>query len=584
MLHVFLASVLPLCVASRVAAMTVNETVITASTGSIAMTQANGFDPLGVWYAGVQALKQKGPCPAAVEAAKSKNIGIVGAGMSGLMTYLVLHEAGFTNLTILEASDRLGGRVQTAYLTGGPSDYSYQEMGAMRFPVNYLDKNGTSHNIAETELVFSLIDEMNKRNKGDPSLRIDLIPFLDYNDNGLQYFHGIRTENGLPPTIRQISENSSLTVSVILDPATEAVKKQLADSLPDESFTITMTKNMYEAHRKWNDSGLGGLPGDRWTNFAYISQHLNGSLNSTDQLDGMQDPGENFWKLVYNSMFHGARDYKTVDGGLNRIPQSFAPLVSDSIQMGVKVERVQYANGKVTLQWKPSFRDKDFRDSTFDYAIISVPFSVVRQWRMPDIDMTMANGIQNLNYEDVCKVALEYSERFWEKFENPIVGGCSTETDIPGISLVCYPSYNLNSTGPASILASYLRSNPRRELARMSTMSDEEHAMYALDAMTEIHGEETRALYTGKFARKCWGRDPLAVGSWANPSVGQHELYMPEYFKVHKNLIFVGEHTSVTHSWIASAVASGIRGAVQMLLELGLVDEAKAAVEKWLVN
>lgn len=49
-------------------------------------------------------------------------------------------------------------------------------------------------------------------------------------------------------------------------------------------------------------------------------------------------------------------------------------------------------------------------------------------------------------------------------------------------------------------------------------------------------------------------------------------------------MIFVGEHTSYTHAWIASAVESGIRGSVQLLLELGLVDEAKATVEKWMAR
>lgn len=31
-------------------------------------------------------------------------------------------------------------------------------------------------------------------------------------------------------------------------------------------------------------------------------------------------------------------------------------------------------------------------------------------------------------------------------------------------------------------------------------------------------------------------------------------------------MIFVGEHTSYTHAWIASALESGIRGGVQLLL------------------
>ncbi|TQW00959.1 hypothetical protein V2A60_001989 [Cordyceps javanica] len=586
MLHqaAWLSSLITLCVGAAVSQDSWNQTAHNGSSDSIPMIRANGFDPLGVWFAGVEALTQKEPSSARVKAAKNKNIGIVGAGMSGLMTYLVLHEAGFKNLTILEAGNRLGGRVHTSYLSGGPFSYSYQEMGAMRFPVDYVDENGNSHKISDTQLVFFLIEEMNKRNKGNADLRVDLIPWIDYNENGLQYFNGIRTADGLPPTLQQIADNSSLTQSVILDPETKATSDKLNDNLPDDDFFIAMAKSMYKAHRKWNDNGLGGQPGDRWSEFSYISQYLKGSLNSTDILDDQQDPQGSFWEYVYDLMYESAGTFKTVDGGLSRIPLSFGPLVNDKTQLGVKVERVQYSDGEVTLQWKHSFKDREFQNSTFDYAVISAPFTVVRQWRLPDIPITMANAIDNLIYDTSCKVALEYSERFWEKYENPIYGGCSTQTDIPGIRMVCYPSYNMNGTGRATILASYIEGSSNHEISRMMTMSDEEHAQYTLDAMTEIHGEDTRRLYTGKFDRKCWALDPLAGAAWANPSAGQHELYIPEYFKVHKNLIFVGEHTSYTHGWISGALDSGIRGAVQLLLELGLVNEAKAAVKKWLVR
>lgn len=125
--------------------------------------------------------------------------------------------------------------------------------------------------------------------------------------------------------------------------------------------------------------------------------------------------------------------------------------------------------------------------------------------------------------------------------------------------------------------------------------------------MAEIHGEVVQEQYTGKFDRRCWILDPLESASWASPAIGQHQLYLPEYFKTHNNvgdkfvalgtfyegqailtivrqMIFVGEHTSYTHAWIASALESGIRGSVQLMLELGLVDEAKATVEKWMAR
>jgi hypothetical protein len=47
---------------------------------------ADVADPEGPWFDGVEYLKQKEPNEIFVAQAKSKKIGIIGAGMSGLMT------------------------------------------------------------------------------------------------------------------------------------------------------------------------------------------------------------------------------------------------------------------------------------------------------------------------------------------------------------------------------------------------------------------------------------------------------------------------------------------------------------------
>lgn len=503
------------------------------------MTKENGFDPLGQWFDGVKILKEKEPSAIDVKTAKSKNIAIVGAGLSGLMSFLVLHQAGLTNLKLLEASNRLGGRVHTAYLTGGPSDYSYQELGAMRLPVDYIDpESGNKFNITDQQLVFSLINEINSVNKNNSELRVDVIPWIESSDNGLQYFGGIRTKSGLPPTVKQVQADPSLSPPFEYDAETKATNKKLQKALPGDAFMLEMAKSVYKAHRDWNDKGLDGQPGDRWSEFAYISQYLKGSLNSTDVLDQQQDPQGSFWEYVYDLLYESANSWATVDGGLSRLPQAFQPLVQDKVRFNTRIERVKRTDGKVTLQWKNSFKDLNFQEASFDYALVSAPFSVVRQWRLPNIAVTMKNAIKNLIYDSNCKVALEYSERFWEKMKNPIYGSCSTTTDIPGIGMICYPSYNINSSGPATLLGTYIDASSSHEISRMMTMSDEEHAQYVVNTVAEIHGEETRKLYTGKFARKCWALDPSSAGAFANPSAGQHELYIPQYFKVHQNVSY----------------------------------------------
>lgn len=88
------------------------------------------MDAEGPWFDGVAYLHEKQPDEAFVSAAKSKTIGILGGGMSGLMTAHLLDSVGIHDWTIVEASSRIGGRVHTSYLNStSPDEYQYQEMG-----------------------------------------------------------------------------------------------------------------------------------------------------------------------------------------------------------------------------------------------------------------------------------------------------------------------------------------------------------------------------------------------------------------------------------------------------------------------
>jgi hypothetical protein len=216
------------------------------------MTKENGINTLGPWFDGVDILKNKEISVVDVATAKAKEVVIVGGGMSGLMSYLVLTQAGMTNVKIVEASERLGGRIRTEYLSGGPFDYSYQEMGAMRFPLTYTNPNtNQTVNITDHQLVFQLADEMNRLNGHDKDLSVDFIPWTQVNANGLVYKNGFKLPTGLPPTVAQVQANESLQDSVVLDPSTQALAAAVTSWLPDADFLEEMAKNMYQAHSDW---------------------------------------------------------------------------------------------------------------------------------------------------------------------------------------------------------------------------------------------------------------------------------------------------------------------------------------------
>lgn len=64
-----------------------------------------------------------------------------------------------------------------------------------------------------------------------------------------------------------------------------------------------------------------------------------------------------------------------------------------------------------------------------------------------------------------------------------------------GIASFCYPSYQLNRTGPGVLLASYNYGDPA---TRFASLTSDQHVQYVLEAMAEIHGPVVEEQYTGK--------------------------------------------------------------------------------------
>nr|WKC17449.1 putative L-amino-acid oxidase [Sarocladium sp.] len=540
---------------------------------SIPMNSSSGIDVYGPWFDGVALLEKSDNHNVDVEAAKAKEIAIVGAGMAGLTTYFILSEAGLSNLTILEASGRLGGRVRTEYLSGGPRDHSYAEMGPMRIPyqARFGDK---AYNISDQAIFFRLVEKVNERNKklGNTKDLINLIPFIQSSPNGLAYYQGNKLENGLPPTQADVAADPALgNESPEIPESAQELAAQLQRALPNAEFLELMATNFWQAHAEFlENQGPAGLPGDQWSEFAFLVNYLNATVFDANAVTGGYD-------------WHSSLDRSSLVG-MNLLPNAFHPLVDDITKFNAKVEKVQLdeKTSRLKLHWRANYTDPELESQSFDYAILSPTMPAVQKLRLPGLPFAMRNAVDSMPYASACKVALEYRTRFWEKFDNPIYGSCSTSTDIPGIGSVCYPSSNINGSGPASLLASYEIGRPYG--AEWAGIPEEQHVQYVIDAMIDIHGEVARREFTGKCKRKCWALDEFSNGGWASPTVGNHETYLPSFFETHSHMIFVGEHTSYTHAWIASAIESAVRGSVQLLLELGLIDEAKDVVNTWMAR
>ncbi|KUJ06457.1 uncharacterized protein LY89DRAFT_790482 [Mollisia scopiformis] len=513
-------------------------------------------DAKGPWFDGVEYLSAKEPNETFVAQSKTKSIGILGAGMSGLMSSLLLESVGLNDWKIIEANNRLGGRVHTAYLdnTTG-ADYQYQEMGPMRFPVSLTLDNATVE-INDHKMVFQLADVLNNLNGNSSEYLVNFIQWIQSNSNA-----------------PKDKTNATATYSnVTADLAAEDAYEDWLN-LTDDKLAAA-AKNVFTAHRQAVDSGYLDF-----SESGYIKYVLGASNNITDEIDTLSD---NYDSWYYDSVYFDASSWKTIDQGLNRLPLAFTPLVQNRTMFGTAIQEISYTatTDKVSVGYRADPFQIAPETMDFDYVITAVPFTKVRLWRLPEYSSLLQRAINTLQYETACKVALKYETRFWEHLDKPIFGGCGS-TDIPSIGSICYPSYNINGSGPGVLLASYSSGTMCQSTG---ALTDAEHVGLVQRAMVEIHGSIAEEQFTGSYNRKCWQNDQFQAGDWAAPAAGQQELYLPAYFKTEFKTIFVGEHTTYTHAWIWSALESAVRGTTQLLLDMGLVDEAKEIVDTWMAR
>jgi monoamine oxidase len=71
--------------------------------------------------------------------------------------------------------------------------------------------------------------------------------------------------------------------------------------------------------------------------------------------------------------------------GMIRLPNAFKPLIQGNLKYHRKIQKIEYFDSekKVQVSWKNNYTDRQFGNATYDYAFVSVPFTVVRKWELP---------------------------------------------------------------------------------------------------------------------------------------------------------------------------------------------------------
>ncbi|KAK8092475.1 FAD/NAD(P)-binding domain-containing protein [Apiospora kogelbergensis] len=446
------------------------------------------------------------------------HVGIIGAGISGLYTGLLLRREGHT-VTIFEAADRVGGRIYTHRFTPqARSEDVYFEAGAMRIPRSSLHSK-----------VFDLIRYLNTH--GSAENRIELIPYVLDHDNNRSFFQGQKgllqdprwaAKASLPAAYRNKTPQQLLGGVVI--PWLTLLRQNF-----DDGFEKLLQFDEY-SFRNYLRSVVG------WPH--EVIEFVELFCSQTNQYD------LSFTEIIMQNLDFDTKDWTTVRDGMSRMTQCAASLVGfESIRLNSRVDRIAYMeDGRVELSAQGLHQT---HTDVFDAVMV----------------VHEGAGHQGAHYEPLYKIGLHFRTRFWERTDkSPCFGGQST-TDLR-FRWIVFPSNDMGGSGSGVLLLYSWMS----DAAKWSGLPQAERIKICLHDLSKYYADDPEIdvyeLYIEAF-------DIM----WTAESCGGDAMFLPgqfsRFFEVARKregqIFFAGEHLSKHHTWIAGAIDSACRTTAELL-------------------
>ena len=489
----------------------------------------------GAAYMAMETLGLAMPTPVGAEtfqlprqSGNGRSVVILGGGISGLVSAYELQQAGY-HVTVLEARDRIGGRVWTIrggdriVQTGRPVQQAtfdpglYFNAGAARIP--------STHRVI---LGYA-------RRFGVP-----MEVFVNSNRNAKWDFGGkVYPERRLVNDLKgQIGELLSKAIDAhALDQEMprdqlEHFQKFLA------TFAALDEKGKY---RNPGDAGYAVEPGG-YTQAPQPLEPLTLKELLPNRSIGLPYFFPDIWDMQATMM--------QPVGGMDRIAHAIYQQVKPNVRLNAPVSAIRRVGDRVRIEHGGQVTQAD-------YCMCTLPVTALR--RIPaDFSAAKKTAMAEVVYGRPVKVAFE-SPRFWETDDN-IFGGLAW-TDRLNENVI-YPSAGIGSDKGA-LVAAYSLGWTRQDTPKaFEDLSHEERFRISRESVEALHPGRSKLLTNG--VTVAWGLTPYSEGvgaNWRNGGGIGSELKprtgaYPELLKREGPIVFAGEHLSYQGTWQEGAALS----------------------------
>ncbi|MEU7766680.1 FAD-dependent oxidoreductase [Nocardia sp. NPDC049190] len=428
---------------------------------------------------------------------------VVGAGIAGLTAAQALRKRGHA-VTVLEARDRIGGRIWT--------DSDGVDLGA--------------HWIHGTE--------------GNP-----LTELVDQLEIPHSYVGGDSSYTGGFDSLALIGPDRQISPAAVKNRTLELADKVLHEleqraeiarrrGYPDVPLAAVVDRILAEAGHSHDDEQA-------------IRYHLNVILRE----DVGEDPGGlsfKFWEDGYRVYGYGD---SVLHGGYQAVVDALGEDLT--IELETVVRRIDTGDGSVPIRVTT---DRGVHEA--DKVLVTVPLGVLKSNGIefcPLLPETKRRAIDRVGFGTLNKIALHYDRIFWPA-EQYVFGYLCRETDsYPTVVISMWKSHG------KPILVLLLGASLGRA---METWADVEVQEYATSVVRDIFGTNTPE--PKHVSRTAWSTDPYALGSYACIGVDASPRDLDTLAEpVDARLFFAGEATNSYH-WgcVHSAYESGLREAARI--------------------